>query len=146
MTKTNSLRSVAMCAPRSTTSKSGLAKGRRLIAAPGLFAPPLWRALNSRSVVRGWEEKKTMGNSPFTASGTHPDGFALADDTDADIRITRRKLQFVIARLQDAAQIVRSNPKLVGVRKAFTPDDVAALCGVITRLESCAQQLINAGF
>jgi len=60
--------------------------------------------------------------------------------------LTRRKLQFVIARLQDAAQIVRSNPKLVGVRKAFTPDDVAALCGVITRLESCAQQLINAGF
>jgi hypothetical protein len=86
-----------------------------------------------------------MGDSPFSAAGTHGD-IALADDTEADIRISRRKLQSAIARLQDAAQIVRSNPKLAGARKAFTPDDVAALCGIITRLESCAQQLINAGF
>jgi hypothetical protein len=86
-----------------------------------------------------------MGDSPFTASETHPD-IVLADDTEADIRISRRKLQFVVARLQDAAQIVRTNPKLAGARKAFTPDDVAALCGVITHLESCAQQLITAGF
>jgi hypothetical protein len=41
---------------------------------------------------------------------------------------------------------MRANPKIAGTKKGFTAADIAGLCRIVTRLESCAQELISAGF
>jgi hypothetical protein len=82
-----------------------------------------------------------MADSPFQDVEAHPDAQVRAD-IEQDLRVTRRRLDYLIARFRDAAE------QMAGVtgRKAFTPSDIAGLHRIITRLEGCAAELTNAGF
>jgi hypothetical protein len=81
-----------------------------------------------------------VGDSPFQDPGVHSDQ-QLGDDTEADLRISRRKLEAVIARLKDAATVVRENPGMARKFTVFGPDGAAFLGRVTTRLEAIAYEL-----
>jgi hypothetical protein len=82
-----------------------------------------------------------MGDSPFQDVDAHPD-VLLRADIEADLRISRRKLDFVITRLVHAARDMRG----VAGKKPFAEADIAGLNRIITRLESAAAELVAAGF
>jgi hypothetical protein len=86
-----------------------------------------------------------MADSPFSGDA-HPD-VQVRRDIENDLKISRRKLDFIITRLKDAADAMRGIPFSKKTAKTgFTEADIAGLCTEITRLESCAQALISAGF
>jgi hypothetical protein len=82
-----------------------------------------------------------VGDSPFQGVEAHPDS-QVRDDIEADLRITRRRLDRLVAHFKDIAEQMASTTG----KKAFTPSDIAGLHRIITRLESCASELIAAGF
>jgi hypothetical protein len=85
-----------------------------------------------------------MGDSPFT-DPTVPAEVTLGEDTETDIRISRRKLDVVIVRLKDAANTIRDNPAMASRCKLFGTDGLAFVNRVTTRLEAVAYELTAAG-
>jgi hypothetical protein len=87
-----------------------------------------------------------MGDSPFQAVEAHQDA-QVRSDIEQDLKISRRKLDFIITRFRDAADAMRGIPyDRKAARTGFTEADIAGLCREITRLESVSGALINAGF
>jgi hypothetical protein len=82
-----------------------------------------------------------MADSPFTGEA-HPDVQVRAE-IETDLRVSRRRLDYLLTRFKDAAEQMRSLP---AGKKAFTEADIAGLHRIVTRLESCAQELVTAGF
>jgi hypothetical protein len=81
-----------------------------------------------------------MGDSPFTGDA-HPT-IDLRANIEEDLRHSRRKLDFVIARLRDTAADMRSTTG----KDAFIEADVAGLLRIVSRLESAAAELVAAGY
>jgi hypothetical protein len=86
-----------------------------------------------------------MGDSPFTDPSVHPEQ-RLGEDTEFDLKITRHKLNVVIARLKETATVVRANPGMAGKFKLFGEEGHAFINRVTTRLEAVAHELTSAGF
>jgi hypothetical protein len=85
-----------------------------------------------------------MGDSPFTDAVAHVD-VEIRLDVEQDLAISRRRLEHIIARLKETTDIMGCLPG-PQVCVGFTPNDIAGLRRVISRLESATQELINAGY
>jgi hypothetical protein len=86
-----------------------------------------------------------VGDSPFQDPGVHSDQ-QLGDDVETDIKVSRGKLEVVIARLRETAETVRANPRMAGKNRVFGPDGAAFIGRVVTRLEAIAYELTAAGY
>jgi hypothetical protein len=85
-----------------------------------------------------------MDDSPFTDAVAHAD-VEVRLDVEHDLTISRRRLDHIISRLTETADIMACLPgrqTCVG----FTPNDIAGLRRVISRLKSATQELVNAGY
>jgi hypothetical protein len=86
-----------------------------------------------------------MGDSPFTSTDTHTD-VQVRLDVEQDLAISRRRLDHIISRLKENADIMTCSPQSAKSCVGFTPNDIAGLRRIISRLEGATQQLVNAGY
>jgi hypothetical protein len=86
-----------------------------------------------------------MGDSPFTDAVAHVD-VEIRLDVEQDIAISRRRLDHIVNRLEETVDIMGCLPGPQMICVGFTPESVARLRRIITRLKSAAAELVAAGF